>query len=581
MYFFDTEVYRNYFLMTFLDLTGKTFVYERLNDEVTLNTMNGLDKSDLFISFNGIGYDLPIIGAWRAGKSNRELKEISDQIILTDRPYWEITRQYNIPDIKWNHIDISNVLFGKSSLKLYGGRIHAPTLQDLPIDPSAEIMETDLTLMREYCTNDCRLTQKLYRNIEKQIELRYSLGAEYGCDLRSKSDAQIAETVIAGEYLKLTDMVLLKPADVAHTFTYDCPDFIQFDDYQLKKIHNEILDTTFKLKESGHVEEPDSLKRVIEFKDNRYKMGIGGLHSVDKPGSFRADDDHDVRIYDIDVASYYPSIILNAEYEPTHMKGSFLNIYRQIVEKRLTAKASGDKLTADTLKITINGTFGKLGSKYSKMYAPDLMANVTITGQLALLMLIEQMPCEVISANTDGIMVVVRKDQLQATREAVSAWEQQTGFDMEWTQYRSVHRRDVNNYLAITTDRQVKTKGVFARSGMSKNPAFAIIYKAVIEYHLTGAPIADTVRESSRVADFITVRTVKGGAKYQGNEIGKVVRWYRSWLSADTINYATNGNKVPLTDNAVPVQKLPDSLPVDIDYDWYIEQAEALLEKMQ
>ena len=39
-------------------------------------------------------------------------------------------------------------------------------------------------------------------------------------------------------------------------------------------------------------------------------------------------------------------------------------------------------------KIQINGSFGKLGSKYSLLYAPDLLLQTTITGQLALLMLI-------------------------------------------------------------------------------------------------------------------------------------------------------------------------------------------------
>jgi DNA polymerase elongation subunit (family B) len=58
------------------------------------------------------------------------------------------------------------------------------------------------------------------------------------------------------------------------------------------------------------------------------------------------------------------------------------------------------------MKIAANGVFGKLGSPWSILYAPHLMVAVTLTGQLALLMLIERaerMGISVVSANTDGV----------------------------------------------------------------------------------------------------------------------------------------------------------------------------------
>src|SRR6478609_3841680 len=63
---------------------------------------------------------------------------------------------------------------------------------------------------------------------------------------------------------------------------------------------------------------------------------------------------------------------------------------------------------ADSKKIEINGSFGKFGSKWSALYSPDLLIQVTITGQLCLLMLIEQLEAagvQVCSANTDGIVM--------------------------------------------------------------------------------------------------------------------------------------------------------------------------------
>src|SRR5206468_2305863 len=114
-----------------------------------------------------------------------------------------------------------------------------------------------------------------------------------------------------------------------------------------------------------------------------YKMGIGGLHSTESEVAHIAEAD--TLLLDRDVVSYYPSIILNQHLFPSHLGRDFLRVYRSIVERRVGAKKAGNKVVADSLKITINGSFGKLGSIYSILFAPDLMIQVTITGQLALL----------------------------------------------------------------------------------------------------------------------------------------------------------------------------------------------------
>ena len=52
--------------------------------------------------------------------------------------------------------------------------------------------------------NDLQKTQSLYEKNKTAIELRYLLTAEYGVDVRSKSDPQIAESVIRSEMTRLT-----------------------------------------------------------------------------------------------------------------------------------------------------------------------------------------------------------------------------------------------------------------------------------------------------------------------------------------------------------------------------------------
>ena len=59
-------------------------------------------------------------------------------------------------------------------------------------------------LIRNYCDNDNQITAQLYRQLSEAIRLREAMSDQYGLDLRSKSDAQIAEQVIKSEYQKLT-----------------------------------------------------------------------------------------------------------------------------------------------------------------------------------------------------------------------------------------------------------------------------------------------------------------------------------------------------------------------------------------
>lgn len=116
------------------------------------------------------------------------------------------------------------------------------------------------------------------------------------------------------------------------------------------------------------------------------------------------------------------------------------------------------KSESDTKKIVMNGTFGKLGSKWSIFYAPAEMIQVTITGQLALLMLIEALELvgiSVVSANTDGIVIKCRRDWEWLRDSIVQWWESVTGFETEHAQYTQVASRDVNSYVAIKSNGEI------------------------------------------------------------------------------------------------------------------------------
>ena len=581
MIILDCETYKNYFLVSMLDTdSGKIRDFELYdNHPIDSKKLAAILRQHTTLGFNSSNYDLPVIVAALRGDTNSQIKQLSDDIINAPQ-LWPILKKHkiNIP-ASFDHIDIMPIPIGQASLKIYGGRLHAPKLQDLPIEPNALINASQRAVLREYCHNDLHTTRILYDVIRPQIELREQMGKQYGgIDLRSKSDAQIAESVIKHE-LEAKNIDCTRPTvKISTTYKYKKPSHITFANQVFNDLVMMIESVQFTLNDNGQISLPPELLNKISFNGAEYQLGIGGIHSCESSQAIIAKDDE--LLFDVDVASYYPYLIIDGKYYPKHLTPEFLTVYESIVNRRIEAKRKKDTVTADSLKITVNGSFGKFGSKYSFLYSPDLLINTTLTGQLTLLMLIERITLAggtVKSANTDGIVILCKKDNVQSIKDAVTMFELDTIFNMEYTEYRALYSINVNNYLAVKPNGTTKGKGQFAIGGLAKNPTNTISVKAAIAYLTKKTPIKDTILHCQDIRDFITLRTVQGGAIKDGVLLGKAIRWYHSTSEQGAIHYAKNNNKVPKSDGAKPVMNYPDSLPDDIDYQFYINEAKNII----
>lgn len=242
------------------------------------------------------------------------------------------------------------------------------------------------------------------------------------------------------------------------------------------------------------------------------------------------------------------------------------------------------KLKSDdgVYKLGLNASFGKLGSKYSAFYAPDLLIQTTITGQLALLMLIERLHdagVSVVSANTDGVVVYVEKDRRHVMDAVAWEWMLDTTYGLEETNYSVLASRNVNNYVAVTTDGRLKRKGCFAPPGLSKSPDFQIVYEAVAKQVASGVCVEETIKACDDLTKFVSLRRVTGGAVWRGQHLGKAVRFYYSTEVPDdeVIAYKRNSNTVPKSAGAKPVMDMPGAFPSDVNFEPYIEAANDLL----
>lgn len=595
---FDVESYPNYFLVGFRNIVNdKHIMFEHSPDcELDLDKLRWLVWRCCLVGFNSDNYDILMLTAALWGWSPAQLKKLSDEIIFGEMRPYQIEKKYGFQIPQLNHIDLMEVAPLKASLKLYGARLHSKTMRELPYPHDSELTREQAANVYEYNANDLEHTKLMLIELAPHIELRQDLGRVYGRDFRSLSDAQVAEAIINGEIHKATGFYPRKVKDAVESCKYNVPKEVVFQTPVLQKALEVIREATFYIDGAGNPTMPEQLKKLtLSIGRSLYKLGMGGLHSKEKEAAYVADENH--YLIDRDVASYYPRIVLNQRLFPKHLGEIFLTKYEEIVNRRLAAKKAGNKKISEGLKIAINGIFGKFGNIYSTVYAPDLMLQVTISGQLFLLMLIEAIELAtipVVSGNTDGIVIRCPKNRYDDLNRIIKLWEQQTGFETEETRYKGIYSRDVNNYLAVKekadpkgrllSDRLgCKVKGIYSEVGsaqnsvLSKNPETLICSDAVQSLLCANIPIADTIRNCADIRRFVAVRTVKGGAEKDGQYLGKAIRWYYAKAQTGEINYCDSGNKVPKTGGAKPLMVLPESLPSDIDFDYYIREANEML----
>lgn len=643
----DTECYMNFWLFRGYDTaTKKHYILPTVSqlNHTQIETLYTLARSHTWVSFNGIHYDKPLIEYAICQAYVDELKQLSNKIIQDGLKPWHLPKER---ELQFDHIDLIEVVKGKGSLKKYGARMHSKKLQELPYAHDSILTPHQIINVTEYCGNDIAVTEMLFNALKQKIAIRERFGARYNIDLRSKSDAQVSEAVINKVYRdKHGDKPQkLNLSQIIH-FKFEPPEWVNFKTIELISAFEKIKQAEFYVEE-GLVITPDILRTpktkldeatmgmCVAVNNKRYKLGIGGLHSQEKSQFLTATSEF--KLFDIDVTANYPQAIINSGRWPPAIGELFVDVFKGIKEERVIAKKSlkgfTDKASnaykdalamAEGGKIMINGISGKLKSVYSTVFAPNMFINMTVGNQLALLMLIESMELSgiaVMSANTDGILVMPSVSQLDTVQQLIRDWERLWAYETEQVEYSMMAARDVNNYIAVKTDGTVKRKGEFAQADLEgKDPYCEICSDAIVAHLLDSTPIKETIRACDDIRKFIMVESVTGGCyKIHGEEpermpkmadiyarlgkpgidgritkdkvmpayiasfkapyrefIGKTIRYYYSMMQPGVLKSAS-GKTVGNSEGAQQMMLLSDTVPIDLDYNKYIDKANGYL----
>lgn len=522
VWIYDIETFPNYFCVTFKNYTTKEVkvfeIYKNKND---------LDKICEFILFqnnlwlagyNNYNFDNQLINYILQNQVDltmysgdiiaKSLYKLAISIIEEDNTEYRYSNFYRFLDL----MKLGNL--NQKSLKLVGTVFKWHKLQDLPLPIHEDIQKKDIPLILSYNLNDVEITERLFDLLKEQIKLRFEVSKHYDINAYSESDSGIANRMIEKLYSEATG---LNKKDFKNLQTKRTKIFLADVIYQDVFFKTDILKEFLEnLRSSIYFSNLPFLRRSIIFDNNKYVIGTGGIHTEDKGELFKSTGV--LKIIDSDIASMYPTMIVNHNIKPKHIDKNFINIYKGMIVERLEAKHKGLKTISDVLKISINSLYGKFKSETHWLHDPLCALQVTINGQLYLLMLIEELVLngfKVISANTDGIVTLVPTNKEDEFKRITSLWEQAMNFTLEHTEYRLYARRDINNYITIKSkDGSVKAKGDFIvpdvnnilndpfilRRGFDK-PIVAI---ALHEFFVNNVPIKDTIINHTDIYDFCT-----------------------------------------------------------------------------
>lgn len=511
----------------------------------------------IFCGYNNLHYDNPIINY---------IIEYEDKLM-----------QYNIPTIcssifnlsktittssednidAWKHwkyqiwfdtFDILTMLYSNKlrvGLKEIQVTMQYPNVQEFVCDWTKPLPLEDFDSMIDYNINDIESTSELLNRCKKDVDLRIAIEDEYGVRVLSKDGVNIGMKILTQKYLEKTGLTwqdikdLRSPMSVIPLKDVILP-FIKYDSPILQRVLDDMKNQIVSPGRKGY-------ENKFVFNNLRYSVGVGGIHSVNSPEIIIPRDDE--MLIDIDVASLYPSILIEYEFYPKHLGKEFLEVYKQIKDERIEAKHNGDKVKNETLKLALNGLSGNLQNEHNFCYSPFAVMQIRINGQLLLLMLAEkltQIGCRIVQANTDGLFVLLKKDVYSKVNSICREWEQLTKLTLEEDRFKAMYQYAINDYFAITEDNKVKEKGMFITAvKLGKGLTPKIIPKAIISFFKDGISVEDTIKNCTDIRDFLmSEKTGKQWhVEYMNEEQQRTNRFYASTNGGYLWKWKDTGHK--------------------------------------
>lgn len=584
----------------------------------------------IFCGYNNLHYDNPIVNyiieyedklmSYNVATICSSIFNLSRTITTSTEDNIEAWKHWKY-QIWFDTFDLLTMLYSNKlrvGLKEIQVTMQYPNVQEFVCDWSKPLPLEDFDNMIDYNINDIESTSELLNRCKKDIDLRIAIEDEYGVRVLSKDGVNIGMKILTQKYLEKTGLTwwdiegLRSPMDYIPLKDVILP-FIKYDSPILQRVLDDMKSQIVSPGRKGY-------ENNFIFNGLRYTVGVGGIHSKNDPEIIIPKEDE--MLIDIDVASLYPSMLIEYKFYPKHLGPEFLEVYSQIKDERIEAKHNGDKVKNETLKLALNGLSGNLQNQHNFCYSPFAVMQIRINGQLLLLMLAErltQIGCRIVQANTDGLFVLLKKSIYEQANKICQEWEQLTRLTLEEERFEAMYQYAINDYIAVKEGYKetknpdlIKTKGMFiTKVLLGKGLSAKIIPEAIIKYFVDGIPVEDTIKGCTDIRKFLMSEktgkqwhveymnqeqqrtnrfyaSTNGGYlwkwKYTGHAEGEVVEYYEPYVGRQSYIAKEKSYQNMLTASGVTLLNKFDDKPIEerkINYRYYIYEAYKIIRDLK
>ena len=576
--FYDFEVFQYDWMVVVIDMTKKKY-HIIVNNKEELEALYNENINDIWVGFNSNYYDQYILKGILCGF---DPKRINDFIIVKGNPGWKFSSLFrNIP---LNNYDV--MLNLDKGLKWFEGSMGNNIKESsVPFDIDRPLTEAEIEETIKYCTHDVEQTVDVFMQRKEEFEGRLGLvklacqGKPLDLSLISKTKPQLTAIILDAH----------RQGDRNDEFNIDFPETHKVKKYQTVLDWYRNPDNRCYYRHIPGKKQPEKNKVDVMVAGCPHTFAWGGVHGA-------LEKYHGEGYFlNMDVASLYPSLMIRYLLHSRNIKDpqKFVDIYNQ----RLELKKKKDPLQK-VLKIVLNSTYGVLKDKNNELYDPLMSNKVCVYGQILLLDLIEHLEphCQVIQSNTDGVLIKMpdgmdEDEWFNIIDDIAFEWEQRTGLNLEFDEYRKVFQKDVNNYIVVAADGHYKSKGGYVKELSNLDYGdFPIVNHALVEYMVNGVPVEKYIRQCDDLKEFQFVAkiTSKYSTILHGDEEikEKCIRVFASKIDSDA-----GVKKVSLrTGRPEKISNSPEhcfifnddmngvKCPFKLDKEWYVAMAKKRLE---
>lgn len=383
------------------------------------------NKDAIWIGHNNSGYDNFILQGIVKGLDERQIKNLSDEIISGKRKFL---------DIEFYYWDLISLHFGSlKAIECVAGENISTS--DVDFDLNRPLNNEEKLKTESYNRDDIERTYKDFVLTMDEFTLRLDVIEEFGLPMTALrvTGTQLAEMVLHAKKIDGIEECYIKPK--------------LYDNLRLKNedVRNFYLNEEFAKKGKNC---------LVTLCGTKHKLGAGGIHAAKEKY-------HCKHALYFDVSGYYNLVMINYDLLPRSIPEKYRAFYKYMYEEQLKLKKTNPGKRW-VYKIILLSVFGAMTNPYCKFYDPYRGRLVTITGQIFLVDLLEKLEGKVtvIQSNTDGVIAELLPGiSREEVIEIINEWQTRTGFVLKLEDIYDIQQRDVNCYMYRDNNGEIHALG--------------------------------------------------------------------------------------------------------------------------